>query len=236
LFRNATATLVTGKPAAELVMRAVPKHGVVTVFPYWVELPERIRALPTAEAKGPVRFVSVGRLEPVKRFDIAIEAVVKTINAVGVGRVSLSIIGDGSDRKPLERLALERRVVDAVTFVGWQEHDRAMDMIDRADALIHTADWEPYGVVVLEAMARGRTVLASDRTMAALDRITNGQSGCLFEHGNVEQLANIMKGIVEEPSRLISMGVRARQVAEEWPMSRAVSILRSIFEPVCVCS
>ena len=109
----------------------------------------RSAALPSGET---IRLVAVGRLEPRKGFDLAIEAIAK------VPSLSLSIVGDGDSRAALEALVTRLGVGDRVSFVGYQEDVR--DAIENAHLAFSTSRKEGLGIALLEAMAMGRPVVA----------------------------------------------------------------------------
>jgi glycosyltransferase involved in cell wall biosynthesis len=93
----------------------------------------------------------VGRLEPGKRFG-------RLIRAVGqVPGATLLLVGDGSSRAALERLAVSEGVADRVVFAGAVGHVR--EMLCAMDVLASPADRDAFGLVVLEALACGLPVL-----------------------------------------------------------------------------
>jgi len=89
-----------------------------------------------------------------------------------------------------------------------------------AEVLVHPALWDPYPVAVLEAMAWGLPVLASDQTMAAVDRVGPGESGFLHRVGDVSGLARDMAYLLGHRERVREMGRQARQTAAQWPVDR----------------
>jgi glycosyltransferase involved in cell wall biosynthesis len=108
----------------------------------------------------PARFAYLGRLVDWKAVDLLIEAfghVVKQTPAV------LEIIGDGEDRKALEAQAkaLDLPESCAVRFTGWLTQDQCAQRLGHADALVLSSLLECGGAVVLEAMAIGLPVVAT---------------------------------------------------------------------------
>jgi starch synthase len=104
------------------------------------------------------------------------------------------------------------------------------ELYSEADVLLHPARCEPYGVVVLEAMASGLTVIASDATAAAVDRIEGGVNGFLHISDDGDDLALRIRDIADRPDRLAGIGAAARKTADAWPSSRAVRIIRELAE------
>ena len=102
----------------------------------------------------------VGRIDPRKGIDLAIEAV-----ALLPDGATLAVVGggDAAHLAELRQLASERGVADRVTFTS-SERDRLRDVYADADVVLFPVRWEePWGLVPLEAMAVGTPVVASGR-------------------------------------------------------------------------
>jgi glycosyltransferase involved in cell wall biosynthesis len=94
------------------------------------------------------------RLEPQKRHDVLLEAWVLVAGAV------LLLAGDGSLRADLEHRAEELGVADRVRFLGTRCD--VPDLLEACDVTVLTSDWEGMPIAVLESLAAGRPVVASD--------------------------------------------------------------------------
>jgi glycosyltransferase involved in cell wall biosynthesis len=97
-----------------------------------------------------------GRLTAQKSLERALAAV-----AAAEG-VRLVIAGDGPDRTPLERRAQELGIADRVTFLGAQPRGRVVELFRAADAAILSSSWENFPHTVVEALAVGTPVLATN--------------------------------------------------------------------------
>lgn len=105
-------------------------------------------------------ILSVGRLMPSKRHDLAIRIAVKD------GK-ELRIVGEGQERKSLEALAGELGA--RVNFLGGLSHAQLRDEYRRASALIHTSETGSLDKVVLEALACGLHVRTNDNALKPLE-------------------------------------------------------------------
>lgn len=227
LSRFVSGFLACGGPTAEHLETLGVNTQHITQFPYWVDVPNQW-SLPggCSIAEGdPLRLVAIGRHVAVKQFEIAIKAV-GLVNARKTQRsVELTLVGDGPARATLESARVASGCTDAIKFCGWLQGDDLFSEIEWADALVLTSRFEPYGVVVLEAMARGRPVFASDRVIAAVDR--DDGSGAIITHpaGDAESLACQIEVVANNRERLRRASFAARTIAEKWKPDRAGSIL-----------
>ena len=120
-------------------------------------------------------FLMVGRLVPYKRFDLA----TKVFNAIGK---PLKIIGDGPERKRLEKIAGKN-----IEFLGLVSDYKMPELYTHAQAVIFPQE-EDFGIVPLESMASGRPVIAY-RGGGTLETIVENQTGIFFDEQTEISLA-----------------------------------------------
>lgn len=227
----AAGFLAAGQPTLEHLISLGLSREKIMVFPYWTELPQcwtppAGSQNEAAIERRPLKLITVGRLFPVKQFSVAIEALSRANSKAGHRLAELVVAGDGPERSSLEAFAAERKISDCVTFLGWLESDEIRREIEKADLLLITSIFEGYSVVVLEAMAAGRPVLASEGIVGAVDR-DEGVGAVLFHRvGDANRLAEQITWFATDRKRLSDASVAARRTAEKWPPSRAVDILR----------
>ncbi|MFM0737516.1 glycosyltransferase [Paraburkholderia xenovorans] len=155
------------------------------------------RDLPSIlRTENAAHFVYVGRLT----YDSP-KNVRDFIRALGMtgGNWSASIVGDGPDRERLMSLASELAIDGRMTWLGWQE--RPWDHVESASALVMTSEYEGFGMVLAEAMARGVACVSSD-CAGARDIVQNDVNGWLFPVGNTAALAAILGEITRAERRL----------------------------------
>ncbi len=234
ISKLAVGFLACGEPTRQHLISLGIKEEKTVVFPYWTDLPATwappLGCSNSLTGNEPLRLIAIGRVVSVKKFDVAIRAVSIANERAGGKTARLSIAGDGSERNSLEQLVRTTGCDDQVTFLGWLEAEDALREIKAADVLVITSNFEGYSAVVLEAMAAGRPVLASDGVIAALDR--NEDNGAILFHkvGDFETLANQIVSFAKDRARLREASVAARATAEKWPLSRAIEILNSQIE------
>jgi glycosyltransferase involved in cell wall biosynthesis len=124
------------------------------VLPIFVDT-ARFRALPRTPRQG--QFLWIGRLTPEKNPELALRALA---HARSFGHdVRLTMLGQGPLEARLRILAKELDIESVVEFTGWQDPTR---YLPNAELLLVTSYFEGYGMALIEALAAGVPVLATD--------------------------------------------------------------------------
>jgi colanic acid/amylovoran biosynthesis glycosyltransferase len=148
-----------------------------------VEVPEHVSFSVTNLQRDAFTILAVGRLHGVKDHAFLVRACAQ-LAANGV-RCECLIAGAGPERRALElqirRLGLEKRV----TLLGHVAHEQMGSLYDRADFVVLTSRSEGIPLVLMEAMARGKIVLASAIT-GIPELVVAGKSGFLYEAGSLD--------------------------------------------------
>ncbi|MBI2057434.1 MAG: glycosyltransferase [Candidatus Yanofskybacteria bacterium] len=139
-------------------------------------------------------FLMVGRLVSYKRFDLAI----KVFNNLGW---PLKIIGDGPQKKYLQKIAGKN-----IKFLGLISDHKLPLYYSKAKALMFPQE-EDFGIVVVEAMASGRPVVAF-RAGGSLETIRDGETGIFFDQQTEESLTATLKDF--NPFDFDSQKIKAR--------------------------
>jgi glycosyltransferase involved in cell wall biosynthesis len=129
-------------------------------------------------------LLAIARLAPQKGLDLAVRALVRVREAEP--RAVLVVLGEGPERGPLERLARELGVADAL-FLPGRVGDVAA-LLERAELLVHPARWEGFGLALLEAMLAARPVVAA-RASSAPELVADGETGLLVPPEDPDALA-----------------------------------------------
>ncbi|HVH14790.1 MAG TPA: glycosyltransferase family 4 protein [Candidatus Angelobacter sp.] len=134
------------------------------------------------------RILFVGQLRRYKGIPYLIAAVKQLRNA---GRdLVLDIVGDGPDRKRILNLISKLKLQDAIFLHGNASSRKELDMIYRRSELLvlPSVEGESFGIVLLEAAARGVPVVASD--LSGVREVVEYIGGMLVQPGNTRALAN----------------------------------------------
>jgi glycosyltransferase involved in cell wall biosynthesis len=111
--------------------------------------------------------------------------------------IELVIAGEGDEREPLERRALELGLTDRVRFIGPQPRERVVRLFRAADAAILSSSWENFPHTVVEALAAGTPVLATAIGGVA-EVVRDGDNGLLVAPGDAEALAGAVRRFFED--------------------------------------
>lgn len=164
-------------------------------------------------------IVGVGSLLPPKRWDRALR-VVRQVRWQG-GDCRLRIAGDGPERASLERKAQELGISESVEFVGaiWD----VPELLAKSKFLVHTSDTEGCPNSVMEAMACGRAVIATDVGDIPF-LVEDEKSGFVIPRGDESTFAQRVLQLLSDDELCHRMGLAARAKAErEFGLARLVS-------------
>jgi glycosyltransferase involved in cell wall biosynthesis len=159
-----------------------------------------------ASADRPFTFAVVCRLEPWKGVDLVVEAA-----SLEKG-FSVDIVGDGSERPRLERLAREKGVADRVRFLGYQADPRAA--VADANVIVNSSREEPLGLSVLEALAMERPVIGFAGG-GIPEIVQHEETGWLVRERSAGALARTMAEAATDRARAARFGVAGRRFVEE---------------------
>jgi glycosyltransferase involved in cell wall biosynthesis len=136
---------------------------------------------------------TAGRLAPEKNMEVLLKSFAKLRRDLNV---RLWVIGDGPERRNLEYLAASLNLTDSVVFWGFQENP--YKFIGRSDVFVHTSLFEGFGNIILEAMACGVPVIATDCPFGPCEIINNGETGMLVPVSDEPALTQALKLVLED--------------------------------------
>lgn len=147
-------------------------------------------------------IVFTGRLEKIKGAHTVIQAMKLNPD------LKLKIIGTGTQEHTLKAYQQEHQL-NNVTFLGKLSKEQTLQTISNAQFAICASEWyEVLGFTVVEAMALGKPVIGSN-IGAIPEMVIDGETGLLFEPGDVIQLAKRIRQLADRPEQLIEMGLKA---------------------------
>ena len=141
----------------------------------------------------------------------------------------LVFAGDGPERNSLERRASELGFAARVRFLGFLNQSQLPSAYCAADVFVLPSLFEPFGLVVNEAMLCGLPVVVSDRVGAKFDLVRPGENGYVYPAGNIDALAATLREILPNAEERARLGAAARRRMETWsPREFTESMVRAV--------
>jgi glycosyltransferase involved in cell wall biosynthesis len=212
VLRHAGAIVANSAGLAETSRAADPFP--VHVIPNGVDS-YRFHPAPESEthrAHQPLRLLFVGRVHPEKNLGIVLRQLAALPPATQE-RYELQIAGDGAQRPALEELAGKLGLSVRVRWLGWQPKEAVPALYRSTDALINPSQYEGMPNVVLEAMASGLPVLASD-VPGNRAAVAPGRTGILFPLDQPDQLGTALTRLAADAAWGRAMGQAGRRRVE----------------------
>lgn len=155
---------------------------------------------------GSMRLLFVGRLAAIKGLRVLLAAFTQA-RGTRPG-LTLTLVGDGCDRAHLEALAAP--MGDAVTFLGYRSQAGVAEALSEADALVLPSFAEGLPVVLMEALAAARPVIAT-RVAGVGELVEDGVSGLLVHAGDMDGLARAIGRLADDAALRARLGRAGRE-------------------------
>jgi glycosyltransferase involved in cell wall biosynthesis len=202
-----SARVVAVSPDAERQVRSLGYAGPVDLAPNGVDADLFALAGPTARDAPPL-VVFVGRLVANKGPDVFIDALAQ-VRARSI-ELRAAVIGDGPLRAALARRAARAGLEDIVTWTGTVEHAQVANWLSRATLTVRPSTTEGRALGILEAMAAGVCVIASDLA-ANRDVLSHDVDGLLVATGDVTAVADAIVALLADPARRARLAAAAQR-------------------------
>lgn len=185
----------------------------------------------TIEIAEKIRIVSVGNLVPKKnhRFLIDIAVVLKQKNLA----FSIDILGYGPLQEELENYARVNNVSDHIHFRGNVKN--VEDYLKKANVYVHPANYEPLGLVLIEAMASGLPVICLDGR-GNRDLMIHGKNGYIFQEENSEQFVETIIELFDDQKKYLEISSFAKEFSGQFDIKNYVENLVDLYESKCSTS
>jgi glycosyltransferase involved in cell wall biosynthesis len=137
------------------------------------------------------------------------------------------VVGDGPLRNKLEAVAEDLKIKDKVFFAGWKTD--VFEMLDVIDVLCLTSSWEGMPLVVLEAMAMGKPVIAT-KVRGIEEVVEDGKTGILIPLEDPHALSEACMKLIRDKALISVMGGEARTRFEQlFTIERMIHEYESVY-------
>jgi glycosyltransferase involved in cell wall biosynthesis len=174
---------------------------------------------------GYLLLSSSGRLEREKNLPFLLKA----FSVAGKQyAMKLIIIGDGTERENLERIAQTLKIKEDIIFIGHQRNP--FKFVKQSDIYIHTCLFEGFANSIIEALACGVPVITIDCPYGPRDIIKDGETGFLVPLDDEEALVKAMLDLAGNKDMRMAMGKRGTERAEEFSVQKMVDGYERVLE------
>ena len=171
------------------------------------------------------RILCVARFAPEKNLSLLINAFQKS--KFFYHNWELQIVGGGPLTRELESLVSGG---NNIKLSSWKSYDQMPEIYQQADIFILPSVFEPWGLVVNEAMAAGLPLLLSESVGCAPDLLTDGENGLIFQD-NFDSLAEVLNKMFSFSFQEIAvMGSKSKEKIAEFSLAKFSGNLKALIE------
>jgi glycosyltransferase involved in cell wall biosynthesis len=186
------------------------------------------RQLSSVARTGPI-IGYVGRIKKYKSVDHLLRAFAIVLKIIP--NAKLIIIGDGDGKPAFEQLSHELQIDHAATFTGFLPLEEKVRQLNQMQIVVNTSAKEGWGLTVTEANACGVPAVASD-VPGLRDAVIDGETGLLYEYGNIEQLAEKILLLLRDEHLRTRLTNGALEYAQSLTWDKSAKIMLEVIDKV----
>lgn len=183
--------------------------------------------LQTKPPQGEPLIVACGRLHQQKGFPYLLNAMRQVRNTISA---HLWIVGEGPDRPALEAQIAQLGLTDCVRLVGFQNNP--FQYMAAADVFVLSSLYEGFGNVIVEAMASGTAVVATDCPYGPAEIIEDGMSGILVPPADADALAQAILRVLTNPQSRQYLARNGKLRSQDFHASAIATSYGTLFQQV----
>jgi glycosyltransferase involved in cell wall biosynthesis len=210
IWKDSSFVIANSQGLKELALRSEPKKEIGVIY-NGVDIEE---FFPSTKNRNPDQFtiICVSRVTPRKGIRFLIQAF--KILSGRYDQTRLIIVGDGNEKKSLEDLVQSLDLKDKVEFAGAIGHDKVWEFYQRANIFVLPSLNEGMSNVMLEALACGLPIVATD-TGGTKELLTDNLNGLVVKMKDSNDLAEKIEKLILNPELEKSMSLESRLLAEK---------------------
>lgn len=222
LFRLADQVIVPSSGSRDLMYSLGLPRDAVTLTPYsvdndwWMEQSAKVERAAVRARWGIPQSDAVvlfcAKLQPWKRPLDPLLAFAK----MNLPDTHLIYAGQGPLQAEIQQQAEHLGIADRVRFLGFVNQSELPAVYSASNAMVLSSEYEPFAVVVNEAMCCGCLVIASDRAGAARDLVAPVARELVYPCGDVDALANALSFALSSKERGRQLAAGARERIQRW--------------------
>ena len=214
IWRNARFTVAASEGLKGYAINT-DKKVKLTVIPNGVEF-NRFKPAGNKKKNRKIKLLAIGRLIPRKGFQYLIEALPEVIKN-SKREFEVEIIGSGPYYGHLKELVRKHKIENKVKFLGLVEYENLIKYYQQADILINASYGEGMPLVVLEAMATGLPIIATN--VAGNEELVK-DNGIIVRARNPKELAGALIKVLNNDGLRKNMGKNSLKIIKDYSWSR----------------
>jgi glycosyltransferase involved in cell wall biosynthesis len=221
-------------PNSEYGVRLLRKMGIdekkLKLIPNGVDINEFSIKKSSIKVSESITVCTVARLVPWKGIDDLLHAAKLVLSKRS--DVKFVIIGDGPDKKTLQRLTKTLGIEEFVYFTGRQSREKVIKYLASADIFVLPSHFDSTPNALLEAMVSGKAVIVSDFPGNA-EVVENNFDGLVFKTGDVNELVEKLLELISDKKLRDKLGKNAREkIKRKYSWDLMVERLVKLYEKV----
>ena len=205
-------------------IRCIPAHTHYTIYnalPGYIQISDNKK-----ENNDIITIGVVSRLEHIKGMDLVVPAFAKVYEKNK--NIRLLVVGDGSLRHQMEEDASRSHLCKIIEFAGMQQQRDLQSYYDKIDVLLMPSRSEGFGLTAIEGMARGCVLVASN-TGGLPEVVREGYVGLLHQPESVDDLANKICSLIENPKLLEQMRSHLSDYVHQFTFERYADLFNDLY-------
>ena len=220
--KRSTHALAISKDTFEYASSVLPESVQKTLVPNAISYQRFFAPIQRNEV---FRIVKTGSLVPKKGHELALE-VIQRLSKLNLP-VQFDILGNGPLLESLKQSAKQKGIADRVHFHGNVDHPETF--LHDASIYLHTASYEPFGLVLLEAMAAGFPIVCTDG-YGNRELIINGENGFLFEERSAEAITQKIAELISDRDLAEKIGKGGQEFSKSFDIQSYVDRLIQLYQ------
>ena len=218
-FKRASSVWVMAPNLREKAIKFGAKK--IKLIPNWTYVNEKKKNISNESS---IQILFVGRLHPVKRPHLLIEAF--SLLREEFPQAKLIIVGDGVERSHLERLVTKLGISDNAKFLGFQNHDNVLEIMRKSDLIVLPSLMEGNPRVLVEAMMIGLPIVATN-VPGISDLLQHSRTGHLVEQASPKNLYKAISYVLNHNEYALEIAENARKYAiQEFSQEQVLKKIR----------